>query len=233
MAAPARPVGRQLAKHLAHAVCMVLAFGLFFPGALAASVGWRSNPTWFTAHRQLTQVGLLLAAIGLVMAFCMTPAGSNLSHGHARVGVCVLLLSLVQTAFSLADSPASDGAHIRGRPSWEVAHKLCGAAMLLGGACQVVSGYARWHGVELYAADGLSWLLSLIADRRPHLPHTLSSICCSMELALALYFGFVVLVLGGLSLGLIRPFPRGTFLLADATSPLAKACAPHSAAKHV
>jgi uncharacterized membrane protein YidH (DUF202 family) len=212
-----------MAKHLAHAVCMVLAFGLYFPSALAASVGWRSRPACFRAHRNLTLVGLLLAGIGLILAFCMTPAGSHLSHGHGRVGILVLLLALIQPAFSLAcDTPAAgkDGSPTRHHAAWEVAHKLGGAFLLLCGACQVVSGYARWQGVELYAADGPSRLLGLLSER--HAPHSLSAACCSMELVIALYFALVAVVLAGLSLGLLRSCRRGAPLLPDAAVPLAK-----------
>eukprot|EP00967_Tisochrysis_lutea_P000590 scaffold734_cov35-Tisochrysis_lutea.AAC.2 len=185
---------------------MVFAFGLFFPGALASSLGWRSPALapgrWFVIHGAMTVVGVLLALIGFIIALAMTPAGSHFNHGHEVVGLIIILVALTQPIFIVVSrgipTAEKEGTTIPRQRVWDITQKVCSVVLLVGGIYQVISGYARTQDLVFYGygQDGLT-----PESKRPDPP--------SMESTIVLYFVLLVLVLVALGWGLKRSYGRG------------------------
>jgi len=141
---------------------MVFAFGLFFPGALAASIGWRfalAAGGWFKLHAALTAFGVLFALVGFIIAVSMTPSGSHFNHGHEVVGLIVLLLTLLQPAFTVVcrgiPSQEKDGEPISTyRRRWEVGHRMAGLLMVTIAIYVVAAGYVRTQDLAYYGLAG-------------------------------------------------------------------------------
>jgi len=186
-------------KHLAHALCMVFAFGLFFPGSLVSSLAWRvalSPGTWFKVHAILTWCGVGVAVAGLAVAVSMTPPGSHLIDPHKIVGIIVLIVSLVQPIFSVVcrNIPLADmgSEEVAGRAAWELVHKLAGLFVVSVALYVVASGYVRTQRLDLYGLNRFS------RAREPEPP--------SMTAVIVIYACLLVIVLAVLVLGLKRSF---------------------------
>eukprot|EP00967_Tisochrysis_lutea_P064824 scaffold84090_cov30-Tisochrysis_lutea.AAC.1 len=141
---------------------MVLAFGLFFPAAIAASTGWRyalSAGIWFKVHAALSAFGVIFALAGFIIAISMTAAGSHFNHGHEAVGLVVLLLALLQPAFTIAcrgipRQEKNDERLSRARRFWEVGHRAAGLLMVILSIYVVVAGYVRTQDLDFYGQVG-------------------------------------------------------------------------------
>lgn len=201
-------------KHLAHGLCMVFAFGLFYPSSVAIILTWGTVlefGLWCKLHRALALLGLLFALIGFIIALSMTPPGSHFNHGHEIVGVLVFLLTLMQPLFSLlfgislrvdAHAPAAqapaDITRVRSLRTvspftWNLIHIIGGALLIIGGLYQVASGYVRTRSDSLYG-------IPFDSEEEP--PSSAAS-------TIVLYFIFLAAVLVFLALGLTKSRRRG------------------------
>eukprot|EP00967_Tisochrysis_lutea_P126015 scaffold212397_cov32-Tisochrysis_lutea.AAC.1 len=182
---------RIVGKHLAHALCMVLAFGLLFPSALAVSLGWRSTISakfWFRWVSFLALSGFATALSGLGVAIWMTPIGSHFNNAHEIVGVAVIGLFLLQPMYLFAcrKIPQADklGALIVYRSTWEWIHKLGGVAVIAGATFSVISGYMHTQQLELYGISGLYG--AALKPRPPPMEVTLILYGCLLFLSIVL-----------------------------------------------
>jgi hypothetical protein len=83
---------------------MAIGMGALLPlGAGLARFAKRVPPTsgpkacWFRAHRYVQSIGLLLSALGVILAFAVVvPAGSHLSDPHHQFGLFVMLYAAFQ-----------------------------------------------------------------------------------------------------------------------------------------
>jgi hypothetical protein len=159
-----------------HARCMVLAWGVLLPlGALVARFfkvwpGQRwpdrlDHKMWWHAHRTLQWLGVALMALGLVLVWGHSTAGSAVALAHVWAGWAVCGLAALQIAGGLARGSkggpterALRGDHYDMTP-WRIAfervHKAVGWVAVLAAWAVVVLG--------LVAADAPRWMLVVLA----------------------------------------------------------------------
>jgi hypothetical protein len=89
---------------LAHGLLMALGTGIMIPlGAAMARFAKRVTPStgpkafWFRSHRAIQSTGLVLSAVGVVVAFVLVvPAGYHLQDPHHICGTVSIAYMLLQ-----------------------------------------------------------------------------------------------------------------------------------------
>ena len=105
----------------------------------------RPNGLWFSIHRPLQMVGLLVATVGWIIAitnFKVFGAPGFTSYTHGVMGMLTMSLGFLQpiNAF-LRPHPPSDGeAKTTGRQVWEILHKSVGWITLALAVCTIGLG---------------------------------------------------------------------------------------------
>lgn len=163
----------------AHGVFAALAWGLFSPLAIGASMlrhRLPAGPLWLKIHfyLHLLVVGMSLIAFFIAVAAHQegTPSGTKPAHFtgllHRSLGLAIIIFSLIQVAGGILRAPAQkkndDGSvypKSQFRLMWEVGHKGLGVALL--STCW----YQCADGLSLYAANfgtaklfGVFWIVT-------------------------------------------------------------------------
>lgn len=184
-------------KRLAHALCMMMGWGVFLPSGVGVAVGLKDvfGPRWLYIHIALQVVGLATAIAGFVIAVVNFHAPTHSSHG--TLGLVVMILGGLQPINGLLrpHKPAANEKKSTARFAWEVLHKGSGWIAL----CLAVPTMAL----------GVNLLRDLTGEYFPEAGTAMTFVYASVTTAVFL------LVLRG---RIRRPSPSG--------SPKAKQCSP-------
>ena len=145
-AAPNFGSGNKMPAIRAHAMCMLLSWGLLLPGGVltARFLRHRPNGAWFKAHRAVQLSGLLLALLGWSIAlanFDVFTGPTSVSTIHGSIGMVVMTLGLLQpiNAF-FRPKPPEDKTDAR--VAWERLHKGSGRTAVVLGLLNALIGVA-------------------------------------------------------------------------------------------
>lgn len=130
---------------LAHGALMLSSWGFLLPlGVLIAKFQRHRDPLWFLIHRGVQSTGLLLAIIGVSIAFFNFDAWAvgGTSATHATAGTIVMLLGVLQPVNAFFRPHATEpGAEVtQGRRTWELLHKGVGYLLVVGAFGVLVLG---------------------------------------------------------------------------------------------
>jgi hypothetical protein len=125
----------ELRVFLAHGLCMVVAFGTFFPMGAAFSAGWRhkmADGKWLKAHIAVQLAGLVVMLAGLGVAIKMVPPEfpeEGLEMPHKAIGLLLvaLLLTMPLLGFFRPDK-VSPRQHMRASRRYIRGRRPCGAS---------------------------------------------------------------------------------------------------------
>ena len=127
---------RQL--RLLHAACMALAWLVAAPGgAIAAHSFKHLGALWFDAHRVLQGVTVVATLFGGAIALGILHPRLTGLHLHGRLGVLLLLLTVVQPISAVLRPGKTAG---KSRATWKQLHTVLGWGMVCGGAFNCVVG---------------------------------------------------------------------------------------------
>jgi len=158
---PSAPSKRTL--HLAHAVCMSLAFSLLMPLAMAFPLFLRKrldNGKWLLYHKVLQVSALLVATVGFGIGVAMVDGGnfSTAYSSHNALGLVIIILVYVQVTFGFLRPHKSNMSTVGGicntpakpappentpRRAWVLSHRLLALAIPAMAISQVITGVAH------------------------------------------------------------------------------------------
>jgi len=133
--------------HIAHALMLVVAWGLLIPSGAFVSATWRrrlSGGLWLKVHRSIQMIGVLLTLGGLVSGLLMVPSGYHLSDPHHVVGLIVIVFTFLHPVLSMArgkPAAATGGKRTGRRMLWEIMHKGGGYILIAAAGYQCYTGY--------------------------------------------------------------------------------------------
>lgn len=156
---------------------MVLAWGLFIPSGVFASLFWRSvepKGRWLHIHCALQLTGVVLTIVGFAVALTMMHDG-HFKGSHERCGLTIFLLAMLQPLngflrpHKVAGAPKGEtdintpaGAPLK-RTIWEVLHKGIGYLLAVLPIAQLVTGVRLSVRLEfLYSIYGSGIVLAAI-----------------------------------------------------------------------
>lgn len=129
---------------LAHALCMLLGWGIFLPIGTALAAGMRDKlgaPLWYTLHRNMQCFGLVLAIAGVLVITCSDfVVDFNQYSNHGNLGVIVTIIGALQplNGFLRPDKKAPR------RYAWAYLHKGSGWLGLLLAAATIFMGIKKF-----------------------------------------------------------------------------------------
>jgi len=141
----------------AHAIIMLLAWGLCLPVGLLAARYLRSFPNalWFKIHRPLQYVGTFLGFIGIIIGYSMVTA-QFVHSAHATIGTIIMVFSFFQVLVAFfrphkdPDHPVSNK-----RIAFELFHHWNGRGLVLLAIVQIYLGIF----IDYYLTN--PWLIPL------------------------------------------------------------------------
>lgn len=128
------------AMHIAHGVCMALAFAFCFPlGAMVPRFSPLSTARAVATHRAVQLTGALLATAGFGVAVAMTTEYvAHFSTTHARVGLALFVIMWLQVLLGLLRPHKPEAPELASTPRrvWQAAHVTLGLTTI---------GLATWQ----------------------------------------------------------------------------------------
>jgi len=121
-----------------HGLMMTVAWVILAPlGVYVARFERAREPKgwWFRLHRGLLVASVVLTAVGFVLALTMVE-GSHFYSMHSKLGLLFSLALVIQPTNAYFRPKHGDSS----RATWETAHKLLGASLLLGGVVVCLLG---------------------------------------------------------------------------------------------
>jgi len=122
-------------QRLAHAICMLLGWGVLLPFGASVAAGLRDRlgaPLWFRIHLGCQLAGLVIAISGVCIALVHFGPVSEYGN-HGKMGLAVMVLGILQPINGILRPPATkygEGKTPR-RRAWEVLHKGSGWLALI------------------------------------------------------------------------------------------------------
>ena len=129
--------------HLVHGALMFAAFGLLMPaGAMVARFAKTLSTAWFTVHRGVQVVAVVVAAAGLGLIIYKTNQQGlpHFDNTHARVGLAAACMAFVQPVVAWL----RPGKGTPGRLTWFDFHFVLGWGATAVGAAAIVLGLKRF-----------------------------------------------------------------------------------------
>mmetsp|Transcript_2297 Transcript_2297/g.4884 ORF Transcript_2297/g.4884 Transcript_2297/m.4884 type:complete len:309 (-) Transcript_2297:295-1221(-) len=143
---------------LAHGVILFLAWGVFVPFAVQASLLRKLLPEggiWFQIHRGLNTISLALFIAGFAISVATTNKEEqpHFSNPHRRMGLAMFIMAILQVIGGIVrpHNPPEGEKKKPVRVGWEVGHRVLGVSLLACGFWQMYEGILL-YGVK-YSTD--------------------------------------------------------------------------------
>ncbi|KNE69792.1 hypothetical protein AMAG_14328 [Allomyces macrogynus ATCC 38327] len=164
-----------------HAVVMSVAWtGASFAGISIARFMKHRLPTkWFPLHRAVFLLVAALTVTGTAAALVATPTGAHFHGKHGKLGLALVVGTLLQTALGFVIDALFDAERARA-PWWDKVHWVLGMSLGVAGPANVFLGHGAWgtattwvavHAVVVAAAvAGFIWAQCTIGQQHEHDP---------------------------------------------------------------
>jgi len=143
---------------LAHGVMLFLAWGVFVPFAVQASLLRKLLPEggiWLQIHRGLNTISLALFIAGFAISVATTKKEEqpHFSNPHRRMGLAMFIMAILQVIGGIVrpHNPLEGEKKKPVRVGWEVGHRVLGVSLLACGFWQMYEGILL-YGVK-YSTD--------------------------------------------------------------------------------
>ena len=142
---------------IGHVITMLLAFGLFMPCAILASIYRGTSNTWYYAHVSFNIIGLILSMIGFILGIVLAGDG-RFEQIHPILGLTSMSLVLLQP-MNAAIRPyyISDDGKKYTRIVWEWYHKISGRIILI--ISSLTIGFGIEYAYQLHYYNETTYLL--------------------------------------------------------------------------
>lgn len=147
---------------LAHALCMLLGWGILIPSGTAIAAGLRKgigDPLWFKLHRYTQVLGLFVAIAGFIIALTRFTWGlTSQSEAHAILGTVVMALGLLQPLNGILRPKKGAPSRV----SWELLHKGSGYLAILLAVPTIAMGIQLFDTQESLNFPGATLGMSIV-----------------------------------------------------------------------
>jgi len=139
---------------MAHALCMLIGWGIFLPIGTGLAAGMRDKlgaPRWYTIHRNLQCFGLIIAIAGvLVMTTSDFVVDFDQYSAHGNLGILVTTIGALQplNGFLRPDKKAPR------RFAWALLHKSSGWLALLLACVTIFLGIQKFDDTQAVTFPG-------------------------------------------------------------------------------
>lgn len=144
-------VGPNKAAWLAHSIMGFIAWGVFVPFSVQASLFrglLRKGPMWFHLHRVFNTVSYALTVVlfAIAVAYYNKEGASHFDGPHQKMGLAMMIMASVQVFGGLLRPHAPEAREQKKcvRSVWEIGHRAMGIILLACGFWQMIDG------IELY-----------------------------------------------------------------------------------
>lgn len=137
-------------KFIGHVITMMLAFGIFMPSAVLASVYKSTSNTWYYVHVCFNITGLVLACCGFILGISLAEDGS-FDQIHPILGLTTMALVLLQPVnAAIRPHYVIDEHKSTKRLVWEWYHKIMGRIVLMISSITIGFGIEYAYELEYY-----------------------------------------------------------------------------------